>query len=1181
MNNQRTVIKEFLLVIMILALLLQGLSFKPVEAYDPTNNLLEPVSNTADDPTGTGEINSPINSSDGFSFEVEIPWEALKLNTISIDGNDFTQVSLEGWAKSAQAGAPELPISVRQVGVPFGVSLEVSVEPGKAHVYRLEYPILPVVTQEVDWQLPSGEVEKISPINTFVYAEDAQIYHSGTPYPASLAEITSDGVMRQQRIASITVHSTQYLPKDQQLIIYETLLITVKYSGLPVVNNVAMAEESKEIENYLEATLINYEESKQFRISENQLLNSGSLQSISTLPWTPPSPGWRLKVRTTGIYKLSYSDLRAAGLPVDTLNPQTFQVFTAGQEIAIKVIGENDGSFGISDYILFYGESIDSKYALDNVYWLTYGNTNGLRIASQNGSPSTASTPEFRLTKSHWELNKTYYSGLPGTNDLDRFLWGYAYSPSTTIIDWTYGFILPTLYTGTATLKIALFGQTSFAVNPDHHIKIYLNGTSLGDATWDGQTLQQVEVVVPQGLLQLGTNTIRVSSVLDTGATYDFVYIDWFDLNYPNTFTAENNLLPFTYTIPGNWKYQLNGFSTDQVSVFDVSDPNAVTEFSGTSIFPVSGGYALQFEDTITNSTDYVAVEASAFKTVQAIEADMPSDLKSANNGADHITITHKDFNAAAQTLKNHRLTQGLRAVVVDVQDIYDEFNYGIVNPTAIRDFLAYAYSNWQAPAPSYVALMGDGNYDPKDYLNYHRTSFIPPYLANVDPWMGETGADNRYVTLVGTDIIPDMMLGRISVNSLAEATAFVNKIITYETTPLSGDWFGKVLAIADNADAGGNFPIISDNLLSCCLPSSYSAEKIYYGTVPYTDVTTTRNAILTSLNSGKLLVNYIGHGYTDGWAGESLFYANQVPKLTNNGMYPVVLAMTCSEGYHINPHTYDKNKEALGEVVTRADGKGAIASWSPTGQGVASGHDLLNRGFFDAIFTNGVSTVGEATLAGKLNLGGASPDLLDTYLLFGDPALILARPVKAVDDSYETNMDQNLTIAVPGVLANDITASPDPMTAVLVRATSNGNLTLNANGSFTYQPNINFVGEDSFTYRAEIDGISSNTATVSITVSATQTPTPTPITPTPTHTYTPTPVTPTPTHTYTPTPITPTPTHTYTPTPVTPTPTHTYTPTPVTPTPSHTYTPTPITPTPTPSPTPHKYYIYLPLIIR
>ena len=617
----------------------------------------------------------------------------------------------------------------------------------------------------------------------------ADIYQGNWVFPAVLAQITSDGVMRQQRIASVTISPTRYQPSGQQLIIYESLRVTIKFIGTTVTSEGSFPEESAEIEKYLRANLVNYEQSQQWRVPDFQLLDKPELShEISALPWTPPAPGWRVKVRTDGLYKLSFSELQTAGLPVTTLDPRTFQMFFAGQEIAIKVIGESDGNFGVDDHILFYGEGIDSKYTRDNVYWLTYGQTNGLRMALKRGVPGTAASPEFHLTKSHWELNNTYYSNFPGSDDMEHFLWGFAYSNGTSIIDWTYNFSLPALYPETATVKIALFGATTFVVNPDHHISLFINETNLGETVWDGQTWKLVEVIVPQGILQTGTNTIRVSILLDTGTTYDAVYIDWFELDYPNTFSAQNGVSAFTYTEPGTWKYLLTDFTTDQVSLFDVSDPASVVEITGASIFPAGSGYSLEFEDEVIDPTDYLAVEPTAYKTVQVIEADNPSDLQSAANGADHITITHPDFSTAAITLKNHRITQGLRAVVVDVQDIYDEFNYGVIAPTAIHDFLLYAYSHWEAPAPAYVVLLGDGHYDPKDYLNYHRTSYIPPYLANVDPWIGETAADNRYVTLVGADIIPDMMQGRLSVNSLAEANAFVNKIIAYETTPVPGD---------------------------------------------------------------------------------------------------------------------------------------------------------------------------------------------------------------------------------------------------------------------------------------------------------------------------------------------------------------------------------------------------------
>jgi hypothetical protein len=165
-----------------------------------------------------------------------------------------------------------------------------------------------------------------------------------------------------------------------------------------------------------------------------------------------------------------------------------------------------------------------------------------------------------------------------------------------------------------------------------------------------------------------------------------------------------------------------------------------------------------------------------------------------------------------------------------------------------------------------------------------------------------------------------------------------------------------------------------------------------------------------------------------------------------------------------------------------------------------------------------------------------------------------------AVADSYNVAHNQTRTVAAPGVLANDLQLGGG-FTAQLVSDVTHGNLDLNANGSFTYDPDSGYAGSDTFRYRVNggLLGLS-NTATVTLTVAAAPTPAPTP-TPTPAPTPTPTPA-PTPTPTPAPTP-TPTPKPTSTPTP---TPTATPGPTP-TPRPTSTATPGP-TPTPTPRPT-------------
>jgi uncharacterized repeat protein (TIGR01451 family) len=296
------------------------------------------------------------------------------------------------------------------------------------------------------------------------------------------------------------------------------------------------------------------------------------------------------------------------------------------------------------------------------------------------------------------------------------------------------------------------------------------------------------------------------------------------------------------------------------------------------------------------------------------------------------------------------------------------------------------------------VVLLGDGTYDYKDRLGLapDRRTYVPPYEAPVDiqadyPRLqipGEAPADNRYACIVGEDLLPDMHLGRLPANSLAEARVMVDKIMAYEAAPLA-DWQSRILFVSDDPDGGGDYPYFSNLIIDAHLPiPPYTAQKIYVGTDCGTG-SECEQQIVDGYNAGHLIVNYVGHAGRQQWAHEGILDIESTDAMTNLARQPIQLSWACSDGKYDVP---DVGSECLAETFVSAEGKGAIAVFSGTGTGLAIGHDYLNRGFFDAVFYDGVRELGLATYYAKLQLwtegNSFFHDLLDTYLLFGDPAL-------------------------------------------------------------------------------------------------------------------------------------------------------------------------------------------------
>jgi hypothetical protein len=523
----------------------------------------------------------------------------------------------------------------------------------------------------------------------------------------------------------------------------------------------------------------------------------------------------------------------------------------------------------------------------------------------------------------------------------------------------------------------------------------------IDDAKWDDLVRRHFEGLSDQGNLIEGINYVNFSQILDlyAGQTAEWYYLDWLELEYSRQFVALSDALDFRTVDPGTWKYAVSGLASTAARVWNVSNPLAPVEMTGINF---SAG-TTTFEANVPAGNRFYVVGSNTLQTPKALTAYTPPDITTAANGADYLIITHRAFAADVQRLANYRIDQGLRVKIVDIQDIYNQFNFGITHPIATKNFLAWVYSHWTAPAPTYVVLVGDGNWRMK------KADAPPQYILPNRQWVdiitGEVDSSNSLASVVGTDILPDYLISRIPVNSSAELNNVIDKIIAHEALLSIQPWQQHVMFVADNVpDPAGDFVALANQVIAQQIIAPFTADKIYENDFGCTSSGSPQCIAATTAlanglnNTGASMLIYNGHGAKDSWTGEFLWKNSNVTALTNGSKLPIIVSMTCLDGFwdYFSPSPTGV-KEAMAEVWMRSPNKGATAVFASTGFGFTSGHDVLQNEFLHQVISHKNYRLGSAAFASRLavyNTGG-DWDLVETYTIFGDPAMnILQEPV-------------------------------------------------------------------------------------------------------------------------------------------------------------------------------------------
>ncbi|HST22439.1 MAG TPA: C25 family cysteine peptidase, partial [Blastocatellia bacterium] len=725
--------------------------------------------------------------------------------------------------------------------------------------------------------------------------------------------------------------------------------VTAKYVGgdAPTINRATLLSDAGRVQST--------------SISSAQLERKASIpvpmpQSLSTQATIASNSAIKLSVRREGWYRVTQPELVAAGFDPNT-DPQLLQMFVDGKQLPIKVNASKGNQFDSLSSVEFYGLALDSAVTDSRVYWLVAGSEPGLRIQQANSTGLNSSARSFLYTVERKDRTLFFFSLKNG--EKENF---FGATVSTTPVDQSLTLQHLDEFPGTtAMVEVALQGATLLT----HSVRVQLNGMDIGTLSFDEQAEAVAKFNVPQSLLREGANQVTLTA---QGGESDFSFVDYIRISYWHNFMADGDRLRLT--APGKQKVTVGGFTSNSIKVMDITDLNSVQELR-TEVVQQASGFVVKATPTGSGQRTLLAFANAQANSPAALWLNYPSSLRSNNNGADLIIIAHKDLFTATEPLMALRQGEGLSTRTVYVEDVYDEFSYGQKSPQAIRDFLAFARSNWST-APRFALLVGSASRDPKNYIGFGDSDLVPTKI--IDTAKMETASDEWFADF-GNNGLADIHIGRLPARNAEQLSAMIFKIITYQRSIPSSE-----AALYADSNSDFDFEAASASLRSL-IPPNINVEQINRGE---TDAATARRRLFKALQRGQKVVNYIGHGSATIW-NDFVLTSDDAASISSNKHLPMFVMMTCLNGYFLDSGAY-----SLAEALMRADRAGAISVWASSGMTASADQLAMNQEFIRLVFSdlNQQITLGEAIAGAKAVSNDL--DVRRTWVLFGDPTMKL-----------------------------------------------------------------------------------------------------------------------------------------------------------------------------------------------
>ena len=873
----------------------------------------------------------------------------------------------------AQTGEPDLPGKVVRIGIPQTGDVRVSVRTGPVHT--LGSTRLSTVPR-MSWDGDSSWYDKLPA--------------GGAVLSQRPAEAGQTAVLRRVRFVPIRLSPCRYDEVTGTLSYYEWLDVSVTFEQRPQRN-----VEPDPLDGAVAAMLLNGDEALNWKLG-----------------WPTPassqferSPHWlKISVDSTGIYAITGRELAAAGLSLSGLDPAALTLYTIGEHepdsaypdsmrlIPILVQGGEDGRLDPADRVVFYGLGpehwvgrcsvyVKNYFTRHNIYWLAWGGTPGPRITPVPGIDTagalTLYTARDRLHQEK-DLNCPARSGL-------LWIWTQLFKAADRD-DATLDVVLDMVYP----VQVQRLAGRFLADAGGNELSVMFNGRQVGFYEF-GQSPPSrpfdftADEILP---VNFGSNVVTFGL---TGQGQKSIYLDYLEVDYLRRLSLHDGQLRFLQDDTGRFRFCIRDVAEPPL-VLDITDPYAPKMCQETERAGDSAWFCLR----VPAPAEFAVAASGRLLRPSRIEARSPGRLRSPERRADYWIVTPREFLSPARRLAEYRTGRiaGIGQAVAQtaaLDDIYDDYAFGMEEPRAIKLFLADKH-------PAYGLLAGDATCDYKGILG-KRPPGVPAYEygfgLNPDAYDRSALAfDAWYADFDGEGSSPDMALGRVTCRSAGELRRFVDKVIAYETQP-AGLWNKRCLLLADDeflGEANPNDPRRWDPIgfghITYCeaigeIPESRpDLVKVYLTEWPYLGVKSKPGAhaeLMRQFGLGGVVLVFFGHGAGHDLTHESVLNISQVPQVQNGSRSPFCFFGSCSVG-----RFEDTQFECIAEELVR-QASGAIASVGATKATVAGSNLIFARNLFTPLFAQPDSTIGRSFFQ-------AWPTD-KTYHLFGDPATVLRLP--------------------------------------------------------------------------------------------------------------------------------------------------------------------------------------------